>query len=63
MSRLFKIGSTKIVEDESMAGLSIEQVRDRLKSRFPEVAKATVRQREVDGVTYIEFSARVGRKG
>jgi hypothetical protein len=63
MSRLFKIGSTKIVEDESMAGLSIEQVRDRLRSRFPEVAKATVRQREVDGVTYIEFSARVGRKG
>jgi hypothetical protein len=63
MSRIFKIGSTKIVEDESMAGLSIEQVRDRLKSRFPEVAKATVRQREVDGVTYIEFSARVGRKG
>lgn len=63
MSRIFKIGSTKIVEDESMAGLSIEQVRDRLKSRFPEVAKATVRQREVDGVTFVEFSAAPGRKG
>ena len=63
MSRIFKIGSTKIVENESMAGLSVEEIRDRLKTKFPEVAKATVRQREVDGVTYIEFMAAPGRKG
>jgi hypothetical protein len=63
MTRIFKIGSTKIVEDESMQGRSIDEVRDILSLNFPEVAQATVRQQEVDGVTYTEFLPKPGTKG
>ena len=38
MTRIFKIGSTTVVEDESMRDLDLEQIRDRLTSQFPEVA-------------------------
>ncbi|MBN1137662.1 MAG: hypothetical protein JXM73_13835 [Anaerolineae bacterium] len=63
MSRIFKIGTTKIVEDDSMAGLTVEQVRDRLKTTYPELAEATVREKTEGDVTYVEWLARPGRKG
>ena len=63
MTRIFKIGSTQIVEDESMQGLSIDEVKARLKSSFPEVAQATVREKTEGEVTYVEFLPRPGRKG
>jgi hypothetical protein len=63
MFRIFKIGSTQIVEDESMQGLSIDEVKARLKSSFPEVAQATVREKTEGEVTYVEFLPRPGRKG
>jgi hypothetical protein len=65
MTRIFKIGSTKIAEDESMAGLSLDEIRERLKSMYPEVAEATVREKEdaETDVTFVEFLARPGRKG
>ena len=63
MTRIFKIGSTKVVEDDSLAGLSINEVRDRLKTTFPEVAQATVREKTEDDITYVEFLPRPGRKG
>lgn len=65
MSRIFKIGTTKIVEDESMAGLSLDEIREQLKIAYPEVAEATVREK-IDaeaGITYIEYLPRAGRKG
>ena len=65
MARIFKIGTTKIVEDESMAQMSLDEVREHLKMAYPEVAEATVREK-VDaetGVNFVEFLPRPGRKG
>ena len=63
MTRIFKIGSTKIVEDESMQGRSLDEIREMLRLSFPEVAQATVREKTEGEVTYIEFLPRPGRKG
>jgi len=65
MARIFKIGTTKIAEDESMAQMDLDQVREHLKMAYPEVAEATVREK-VDaetGVNFVEFLPRPGRKG
>jgi PRTRC genetic system protein C len=62
--RIFKIGSTKIVADESMRDLSNEAVRDLLKRTYPEVANATIREQELeDGTTLTEWIPAPGRKG
>ena len=63
MTRIFKIGSTKIIEDESTQGLSIDEIRSRLRNTYPEVAQATVREKTKGGVTYVEFLPKPGRKG
>jgi predicted Zn-dependent protease len=44
--RIFKTGATPIVEDETMTGLSNEEVRQILARTYPEVAHATLRERE-----------------
>jgi len=61
--RVFKTGATRIVEDETMAGLTNDQVRDVLKRTYPEVAHATIREREQDGLRIVEFLPQPGRKG
>ena len=61
--RVFKTGATRIVEDETMAGLTNEQVRDILKRTYPEVAHATIRERDQDGLSIVEFLPQPGRKG
>ena len=63
ITRIFKIGSNQIVEDESTSGLTIEQVRDHLKRLYPEVANATYRQRQEGDTLFVEFIPRPGRKG
>ena len=63
MTRIFKVGTAKIVEDESMQGLSIEEVRDHLKPTHPEVAEATIREKTEGETTFVEFLPRPGRKG
>ncbi len=61
-SLIFKIGATRIVADESMAQLNHEQVRDLLKRTYPEVAHATLREREENGLRVLEFPlSRVGK--
>ena len=62
-NRIFKTGSTTIVEDESMQGLSTEAVRDILKATYPEIANATVRERQEGETTIVEFLPRPGHKG
>lgn len=62
-SRVFKIGATRIVEDPSMSALTNEQVRDLLKSSYPEIANATIREREENGLRVVEFLPQPGRKG
>jgi PRTRC genetic system protein C len=63
LSRVFKIGATRIVDTESMSGLTNEQVRELLKISYPEVANATLREREENGLRVVEFMPQPGRKG
>ena len=61
--RIFKIGSTRIVEDDSLRELTNEQVQEALAFQYPEVANATIHTTEQDGKCYVELLPRVGRKG
>lgn len=61
--RVFKIGATCITENETTAGLNNEQIREILKRTYPEVAHATIREREQDGVKILDFIPVAGRKG
>jgi hypothetical protein len=62
--RIFKTGTVRIVEDASMSGLSNEQIRSLLKSSYPEIANATIRESQLeDGTPLIEFLPQPGRKG
>jgi hypothetical protein len=62
--RIFKTGATRIVEDDSMRGKSVEEVRALLRSTYPEVANATIRETTAaDGQPVIEFLPQPGRKG
>ena len=61
--RVFKIGSTRIVADESMAGKTNREVRDMLKAQYPEIAHANIREKTENGTTLVEFSVRPGHKG
>lgn len=64
MARIFKVGATRIVEDDSTRTLTNVQVQQKLKSQFPEVANATIQERQADdGNTVIEFLPQPGRKG
>lgn len=65
MARIFKVGETTIVEDESLRDLSNEQVRDMLKRTYPEVIHSDVAVREDrdTGLTVVEYKPRPGRKG
>ena len=63
MPRVFKIGATRVIEDPSMSGLSNEQVRDLLKTSYPEIANATLRERDENGLRVVEFLPQPGRKG
>lgn len=62
--RIFKIGTTTIVEDESLAGKSLDEVKIILQRTYPEVAHATVRETTLeDGTAAIIFGSVPGRKG
>lgn len=63
-TRIFKTGATRIVEDESLRGLSVEEVRGILKRTYPEIAHATVRETtQPDGTVQITFLPQPGKKG
>ncbi len=63
-ARVFKVGTTRIVEDESMRGLSNDEVRTLLKATYPEVANATIRETTATtGEPVVEFLPQPGRKG
>ena len=62
--RIFQIGTTRVVEDESTMALSNDQLRDVLKATYPEVAHATIRERtDASGNRIVEFLPQPGRKG
>ena len=43
--------------------ISNEEIRDLLKPTYPEVAHATIREREQDGLRILNFIPVAGRKG
>jgi hypothetical protein len=61
--RIFTVGSARIAENESTMHLSPEEVRTLLKTAYPEVAHATIRERVIDDTVYVDFLAQPGRKG
>jgi hypothetical protein len=62
-SRVFRIGATRIVEDTSMSALDNNAIRDLLKTTYPEIANATLRERDENGLHVVEFLPQPGRKG
>ena len=63
-SRVFKIGTTTLVEDDTLAGKTLDEIKDILKQTYPEVTHATVRERTLDdGTAVIDFLPKPGRKG
>jgi len=61
--RLFRIGGTVISESAATQGLSVEQVRQRLKAAYPEIAHASVRETRDGDTLIVDYTAQVGRKG
>lgn len=61
--RVFVVGPNKIVENDSTVGMTNEQVRDFLRGMYPEVANATIRERDENGTQVVEFLPQPGRKG
>jgi hypothetical protein len=63
-ARIFKIGATRIVEDASLSGKSLDEVKAILQRSYPEIAHATVRETTLeDGTKLVEWLAKPGRKG
>ena len=63
VTRIFRIGSSRVLEDETTAGLPVEEVQARLQRLYPELANATHRQRREGDTLFVEFLPRPGRKG
>jgi len=62
--RIFKIGATRIVEDASLAGRTLDEVKAILQRSYPEIAHATVRETTLeDGTKLTEWFAHPGKKG
>ncbi len=64
-TRVFKIGATRIVADAShVPPESTNRSRDLLKTTYPEIAHATLRETTLeDGTQVLEWAAIPGRKG
>ena len=62
--RIFKIGATRIIEDASLAGRDLDEVKAILQRTYPEIAHAAVRETTLeDGTKLFEWLSQPGRKG
>ena len=61
--RLFRTGGTVISESAATQGLSIEQVLQRLKTAYPEMAHASVLETRDGDTLIVDYTAQAGRKG
>ena len=61
--RVFQIGANRIAEDSTTAQLNSEQIRQLLKSQYPEIANATIRETVSGDIRTISFTPVPGRKG
>ncbi len=61
---IFKIGSTTILEDDSLVGKSLDEVKVILQRTYPEVAHATIREVTLeDDTQVIHYIPQAGTKG
>jgi hypothetical protein len=63
LQRVVKLGSTTIVLDATLAALSADHLRERLRLTYPQVAHATVREYTSGDTHILEFLPQPGRKG
>jgi hypothetical protein len=63
LPRIFKIGSTTIHEDESLRGLSLDEVTRILAHQYPQVTNATRLEHTENGTLTVTFTPRAGSKG
>jgi len=61
MARVFVYDNREFPDPDP--NLSVEQVRETMASFFPELATATVQERQRDQDTVYEFQRRTGTKG
>ncbi|QPC83078.1 hypothetical protein G4Y79_01495 [Phototrophicus methaneseepsis] len=63
-NRIFKIGTTTIAQDDSLAGKSLDEIKTILQRTYPEVAHATVREITLeDGTVAVHYIPQAGKKG
>jgi len=63
LTRVFKTGTTVITESPEMRSMTIRPDQQVLKSTYPEVAHATVRERVEGETLVIDFLPIAARKG
>lgn len=63
VKRIFKIGNNRIAEDAATAKLTSEQIRQLLRTQYPEIANATIRETVNGDTTIVEYLPQPGRKG
>jgi len=63
LTRVFKTGTTVITESPETRGLTIDQIKHLLKTTYPEVAHATVRERVEGDMLIVDFLPQIGKKG
>ena len=62
-TRIFKIGSVRITEDESMRGKSNLEIQKLLAPLYPQVENASISEQTEGDVTSVSFLPKPGRKG
>jgi len=62
-TRVFKIGTARIPENDTTRGKSAAEVQGLLQAAYPEVANATVRERVEGEYQIVEYLPQPGRKG
>ncbi|MEM9955265.1 MAG: PRTRC system protein C [Chloroflexota bacterium] len=63
LQRVFIIGDTRIVENETLVNLTNEEAQHMLAFTYPEVENAKVTTSVQNGQLVIEFMNRPGKKG
>lgn len=62
-AREFHISGNVVKESAATEGMSNDDARKVLQTMYPEVANATIRETNKDGVVIVEFLPQPGRKG
>ena len=62
-TRIFKIGSVRITEDDSMRGKSNLEIQKLLAPLYPQVENASISEQTEGDVTSVSFLPKPGRKG